>query len=124
MNELTETDSSFIIDGVAVVTLDREYPNLQRNKLQALRNELRQITEGTSSPRLILDVTDTRYFASAFIHLLTQTLDEVTSRPDGFLAICGLSENCSAVLKASKVSRELEIHSTLEAALAAVPQAV
>ena len=85
-------------DGVTIASLvGPEYENLDERLLEGIRKALLDIAQAVTPPLLVLDLSHTKFFGSAFIEILFRVANRVKNR-GGKFALCGLTEYCSEVI--------------------------
>jgi anti-sigma B factor antagonist len=87
-----------IQDGVTVVSLvGAEYENLDERLLDGIRTALLDIAQTTNPPLMVLDLSHTKFFGSAFIEILFRVANRMKTR-GGKFALSGLTEYCAEVI--------------------------
>jgi len=84
-------------DGVTVIALGPEYENLDEPLLDHLRGVLLDAASTADPPLVVLDLSHTKFFGSAFIEILFRLSNRLKSRAGQF-ALCGLTPYCAEVL--------------------------
>ena len=85
-------------DGVTIVSLvGPEYESLDERLLDGIRTALLDIAQATNPPLLVLDLSHTKFFGSAFIEILFRVANRMKNR-GGKFAISGLTEYCAEVI--------------------------
>ena len=85
-------------DGVTVVSLvGAEYENLDERLLDGIRAALLDIAQSTNPPLMVLDLSHTKFFGSAFIEILFRVANRMKNR-GGKFALCGLTQYCAEVI--------------------------
>ncbi|MFQ5733220.1 MAG: STAS domain-containing protein [Planctomycetaceae bacterium] len=92
-------------DGVTVVALGAEYENLNEPLLEDLEAFLLETADRISPPLLLLDLSHTRFFGSAFLEALFRVWSRLKKRGDGRFALCGLTEYCAEVIETTHLER-------------------
>ena len=109
-------------DGVTVISLGPEYENLDEHTLEELRETMFEVARTADPPLVVLDLSHTRFFGSAFIEVLFRTWNRLNTREGGRFCICGLTPYCAEVIQVTHLDRLWEITDTREQAIAAVRQ--
>ena len=104
-------------NGVTVIELGPEFENLDEHVLEGLREPVLEATQNADPPRVVLDLSHTTFFGSAFIELLFRAYNRVNERPDGVFALSGLTEYCAEVISVTHLDRLWKIYPTLAAAV-------
>lgn len=85
-------------DGVTVVSLvGAEYENLDERLLEGIRTALLDIAQTTNPPLMVLDLSHTKFFGSAFIEILFRVANRMKNR-GGKFALSGLTKYCAEVI--------------------------
>lgn len=104
---------------VTILALSGEYDSLDTAGIEAFAAQLRAQVEGAQPPRLLLDLSQTKFIGSSFLEALLQAWKQLQER-SGRLALCGLTPFCSDVLKAAQLDTLWGIYDTRAEALQAL----
>ncbi|HUG90562.1 MAG TPA: STAS domain-containing protein [Planctomycetaceae bacterium] len=107
-------------DGVTVIELGPEFENLDEHALETLREAVLEAAQHADPPRLVLDLSHTKFFGSAFIELLFRAFSRVNEHEGGIFALSGLTEYCAEVITVTHLDRLWQIHPTRDAAVKAL----
>ncbi len=88
---------------VIILELDAAYESLEAHTLQAMGALLLEEIGRTETPRIVLDMTHTRFIDSMFIETVFRAWKRIQER-HGAMAICCLNEMCEEVLKIAKLN--------------------
>jgi anti-anti-sigma factor len=69
---------------------------------------------------VVLDLSHTRFFGSAFIELLFRAYNRVNEREGGVFALSGLTEYCAEVIAVTHLDRLWKVYPTRAAAVKAL----
>lgn len=105
---------------VTIVALGPEYENLDEPRLDALTDVLLQVAETASPPIVLLDLSHTSFFGSAFIEVIFRMWNRLNHREGGKFSICGLSEYCTEVLEVTHLDQLWETYANREEAIRAL----
>lgn len=105
--------------GVSVVRLGAEFDSLYESELVKLQS-VRELAETASPPNMLIDLSNTKYFGSAFIGFLIAIANRLKERGDGRLGICGLAAFARMALEKTKSDTILALFETDEEAVAAL----
>lgn len=105
---------------VTILSLGPHYKNLDEAKLERVRHEILAVVETIDPPLLILDLSHTEFFGSAFIEVLFRAWHRVGRRDDGKFAICGLTKYCKEILQVTNLDKLWSLYDTREDALNAI----
>ena len=105
---------------MSVISLGPEYENLDQNVLEELRATILQVAENADPPLVVLDLSHTKFFGSAFIEILFRAWNRMNSRPGGKFCISGLTAYCAEVIEVTHLDQLWTIYKTREEAVAAL----
>lgn len=91
--------------GATVIALGPEYENLDEPLLERLRSFILDAADRADPPRVVLDLSHTKFFGSAFLEILVQAWNRLRDRPGGRLALSGLSPYCADVVRVTRLDR-------------------
>lgn len=106
-------------EGVTIVLLAQEYDNLDEPALEASANELLSLAQDVAPPRLVLDMTRTRFFGSAFLGCLFRVWRRLTKR-GGTLTVCCATGVCREVLDVTHTGQLWKIYDSQDEAVEAL----
>jgi anti-anti-sigma factor len=106
-------------DDVAVFQVRGDYGSLDTEPIGSIDSALSRHVDTAERPRVVLDLSRTRYFGVDFMNVLTQISAKVSQR-QGRMALCGLTPFCAEVLHAVRLDERLTNHSSCDEAVAAV----
>jgi anti-anti-sigma factor len=107
-------------NGVTVIQLGPEYENLDERLLEGLRSVALDVSKSADPPWVVIDLSNTKFFGSAFIEILFRLWNRMNSRPGGQFAISGLTSYCAEVLKITHLDSLWKIYPTRAAAVQAL----
>ncbi len=110
-------------NGVTVIQLGPDYDNLSDHLLDALQVVLLECGRKADPPKVVIDLSHTVFFGSAFLEILLKMWKELSEREGNAFALSGLSDNCAEVLQVTQLDSLWKIYKTheeAEKALAAV----
>lgn len=110
-------------DGVTVIQLGTEYENLNESSMEGLGESLMHLAENADPPLIVLDLSQTKFFGSAFIELMFRTWNQLNHREGGKFGLSGLSEYCREVVEVTHLDRLWSVHTTWEEAVKSMQQA-
>lgn len=87
-----------IRNGVTVIALGNEYENLDEHLLDKLREVMLGVAQTADPPLVVLDLSNTKFFGSAFIEILFSLSNCLKGRSGSF-ALCSLTSYCEEVLR-------------------------
>lgn len=104
---------------VTVIELGPGYETLDGDALGELRRSL--LTEATTAdpPKMVVDLSQTRYIGSAFLELLVRAWKRLRQR-GGTMALCGLRPFCTEVLHVTRLDQLWRAFPTRDEAVAAL----
>ncbi len=106
-------------DGVTVIRLGPDYESLDESLLDELRAVILQVAETADPPRVVLDLSHTKFFGSAFIEILFRAWNRLKARGGAF-ALSGLTEYCAEIIEITHLDRLWTVFADRDAAVAAL----
>jgi anti-anti-sigma factor len=103
-------------DGVTVVVLNESYDNLDDAALKADSDFLLEAASTVDPPLLVLDMSNTKFFASEFLGRLFRVWQRLQKRK-GKLAVCAASELCGEILSVTRVDSIWTVTKTRDEAI-------
>ncbi len=104
-------------DGVTVILLGPEYESLDESLLDDLRATILEVAETADPPKVVLDLSHTKFFGSAFIEIMFRAWKRVDAR-GGTFAISGLTRYCTEIVEVTHLDRLWKVFANREAAVA------
>ncbi len=105
-------------NGVTVVRLDPDFASVYEGELPELAGIL-DLTESIEPARLVLDLSGTQYFGSAFIGFLIAVSTRMSRRPGGRFAISAAGGFARVALASTKSDQLIELFDSVDEAVAA-----
>lgn len=102
---------------VTVVRLGADLDSLYESELVRLQS-VRDLADSASPPFMLIDLSNTRYFGSAFIGFLIAIANRLKERGDGRLGLCGLAPFARMALEKTKSETILALFGTSEEGVA------
>lgn len=102
---------------VTIVELGMEYSGL--DDPTDLIASLLAAADEAEPAKLVLDLSETKYFDSQFIEVMIRVWKRIVSR-EGEMTLCGLSPFCSEVIQILKLDSIWTIYKTRDEAVAAL----
>lgn len=99
------------VDGVTIAVLGIEHENLNEEKLTAASDLLLSLAKSIDPPRLLLDLSRTRFFGSGMLGVIFRVWNRVSTR-GGSMAMCCAHGVVLDVLKVTKVERLWTLYDT------------
>ncbi|VAX38436.1 hypothetical protein MNBD_PLANCTO02-1247 [hydrothermal vent metagenome] len=104
-------------DHVTLVQLGDEYKNLDEHSLEDISTLLLDLAKSIDPPLMVLDLSHTKFFGSAFIELMFRTWNKIKVRDGGKFSISGLSKTCREVVDVTHIDRLWPVFETSEEAI-------
>ena len=104
-------------DGVTVIHLGPEYENLDESLLEELRSVILEVAESASPPRVVLDLSHTKFFGSAFIEIMFRAWNRLNAR-NGTFALSGLTPYCAEIIQITHLDRLWTVYDDRRSAVA------
>lgn len=95
--------------GVTVVQLGTDFDSLYESELVRLQ-PIRDLTDTASPPVMLIDLSNTKYFGSAFIGFLIAMANRLQERGGGRLGLCGLAPFAKMALEKTKSDTILALY--------------
>ena len=106
-------------DGVTVIHLGPEYENLDESLLDELRSSILDVAETATPPKVVLDLSHTKFFGSAFIEIMFRAWKRLEGR-GGKFALSGLTPYCEEIVEVTHLDRLWTVYPDRGAAVAAL----
>lgn len=104
---------------MTVVALGPEYENLDEPLLDRLRTAILEAARRADPPRLLVDLSHTKFFGSAFIEILVEAWKRVRER-GGVFSLCGVAPYCADVLRVTRLDQVWVMYATRDEAVRAL----
>jgi anti-anti-sigma factor len=104
--------------GITIISLGSEYENLDEPGLEDLKEKVLDVARNADPPLVILDLSHTKFFGSAFIEVLFRTWNRLKGRDSGRFCISGLTPYCKEVIEVTHLDELWKIFDTLDEAIA------
>ena len=106
-------------NGVTVVRLGTDFASIYESDLARL-DGIRELADTATPARVVIDLSQTRYFGSAFIGFLMATAGRLKDRGDGQLGISGVQSFATMALEATKADTLLGLFDSVDEAVASL----
>ncbi len=120
MTTSNPSENVFYQDGVTVIALGREYENLDDAVLESVRKVILDGVDSANPPVVVLDLSHTKFFGSAFIEILFRAWNRLEGQTGGQFCLCGLTPYCAEVIDVTHLNRIWEVYDNREDAVAAL----
>jgi anti-sigma B factor antagonist len=111
-----------IRDGVTVVCLGPDFESLYESELVKLQS-VRELADTASPPVMIIDLSNIKYFGSAFMGFLFAIANRLIQRGDGRLGLCNLAPFARMVLETTKSNTIIGLFESQDDAVSALTSA-
>jgi anti-anti-sigma factor len=101
-------------DGVTILSLGPDFENLDERGLNDLKEVILEVANQAAPPLVVLDLSNTNFFGSAFIEILFRAWNRLNAREGGKFCISGLTPYCREVIEVTHLDRLWEICPTRE----------
>ncbi|OYW11773.1 MAG: hypothetical protein B7Z55_18925, partial [Planctomycetales bacterium 12-60-4] len=105
------------VGDVSVVEFGPNCELVEDQILEALGAELLAAVRAADPPRVILDLTRTKFFGSGFIEVLLRVWKELQHKPQARMILCGVQIYCREVLEITHLDQLWPIVATRDEAL-------
>src|SRR5690606_33528135 len=104
---MTETRAPDISQrsGITVISPGPAYENLDDQVLDELKTAILGTVDAADPPVVVLDLSHTRFFGSAFIEILFRAWNRLNTKPGGRFCISGLTSYCREVIEVTHLDR-------------------
>ena len=106
-------------EGVTLVSLTDAHDSLDEVHIQRLTDPLLSVAESADPPLVVIDLSQTTMFGSAFLALLIRMWRCLASR-NGRFGLAGLTPHCLEVVKATHLHEVWETFETPDEAIRAM----
>jgi len=111
---MTHSDIEVLeVDGVTIAVLGIEYDNLNEEQLTAASDLLLSLAKSIDPPRLLLDLSRTRFFGSEMLGVIFRVWNRISTH-GGSMAMCCAHGVVLDVLKVTNVERLWTLYDTQE----------
>lgn len=107
-------------DGVTIIALGPEYENLDDVVLEGLRKLILDAVANADPPLVVLDLSHTKFFGSAFIEILFRAWNRIQKQEEGEFCLSGLTPYCAEVIDVTHLNQLWSIYTTRDEAIAAL----
>ena len=107
-------------DNVTCILLGEEFENLDEQIVDSIRGLMLETAANADPPRVVVNLSHTKFFGSSFIEVLFRVWNRVNSLPGGRFSISGLTPYCREVLEVTHLDTLWELHDNLDNAVAAL----
>lgn len=104
-------------DGVTVIALGRDCESLDEHRLEELGAIIIATADAADPPLVVLDLSHTQFFGSAFIEIMFRAWNRLNAREGGSFAISGLTPYCAEVIETTHLDRLWPVFDTQDAAV-------
>jgi len=103
---------------VTVIHFGVEYGSCSWAKLEQTEESVLRLAENADPPRLLIDLTNTDYFGSAFLNVLVGCYQRVKRRRGRF-SLCGVQPDLMRELEVTRLTELWPVYATRQQALEA-----
>ena len=103
-------------DGVTLVSITNAHGSLDTVHIKQLTGPLLRVAETAEPPIVVLDLSETTRFGTAFLASLVRMWKRLASR-DGRLALAGLTPHCLEIIETTHLNEIWEIFETTDDAI-------
>lgn len=108
---------------VTLLALGPEYEYVYENTVQQLGDIMLKTAADAEPPLVVVDLSHTKHFGSAFLALLLRLSSRIMGREGGRFAVCSLLPFCAAIIQTTKMDQVWELYDTQQEAVAALSTA-
>ena len=107
-------------DGVTIIALGPEYENLDDAVLEELRTVILDGVAAADPPLVVLDLSHTKFFGSAFIEILFRAWNRIVKQEGGQFCLSGLTPYCAEIIDVTHLNQLWSIYKDRDEAVAAL----
>ncbi|QDT39327.1 STAS domain-containing protein [Stratiformator vulcanicus] len=111
-----------VVRGVTVLRLGPQFESLDESHLDDVRELVMEVIDDAPEPRLVIDLTHTKFFGSAFLEVLFRAWNRVSKEQEGRFVLSGVTEYCREILEVTHLSSLWTVYPTAEAAVADIAE--
>jgi anti-anti-sigma factor len=89
-------------EGVTVVIFGPEFEKISEDRIAGVSEVLLKAAEAVP-PRVVLDLSGTRFFSSSFIEVVFRLWNRLQAREDSRFGISGLDRYCAEILQVTNL---------------------
>lgn len=104
---------------VTIISFGPAFETLDEFGLDQIREFVLEAAKKADPPKLVVDLSHTKFFGSSFIELLFRLWNRINSQ-QGKFALAGLSPYCREVLEVTHLDKLWPLHPNVDAAIAAM----
>jgi anti-anti-sigma factor len=106
-------------DGVTVVVFGPDFERISEDRIAAVSETLLQAAEA-NPPRVVLDLSGTKFFSSSFIEVVFRLWNRLQTRQGSRFALAGVDRYCAEILQVTNLDHLWKLYPTRVEALRAV----
>lgn len=110
-------------DGVTVVSLGAEYANLDEDNLHDVSETLLQTARNADPPSVVIDLSHTDYFGTAFLGVVFRAWNRLRQREGGQLALSNPTPYCARILRVTHLNGLWDVYDSTDSAVASLSEA-
>ncbi len=107
-------------DGVTIIALGPEYENLDDAVLEEMRKIILDGVAAADPPLVVLDLSHTKFFGSAFIEILFRAWNRIVKQEGGEFCLSGLTPYCAEIIDVTHLNQLWTIYKDRNEAVAAL----
>ena len=104
--------------GVTVVVLGPEFETVDEAVLKDASSVILDVAQSANPPLVVVDLSHTKFFGSAFIETLFRAWNRLNSEEGGRFCISGLTPYCREVIEVTHLDRLWTLSETVDEAVA------
>ena len=105
---------------VTVIVFGPQFETLDEYVLDQIRDFVLESAKTADPPKIVIDLSHTKFFGSSFIELLFRIWNRVNAQTGGAFALAGLTPYCREVLEVTHLDKFWPIHPSVDAAMAEI----
>lgn len=106
-------------DGVTVVVFGPDFEKISEDRIAAVSEVLLQAADA-EPPRVVLDLSGTKFFSSSFIEVVFRLWNRLQAKPDSRFGLAEVDQYCAEILQVTNLDHLWTMYATRADAVSAV----
>jgi anti-sigma B factor antagonist len=103
---------------VTIISFGPQFESLDEYTLDQVRDFVLESARKAAPPKVVIDLSHTKFFGSSFIEVLFRVWNRVNPQPGGKFGLCGLTPYCREVLEITHLDRLWSLYPNEDSAVA------
>ncbi len=105
---------------VTVIAFGTHFESLDELILDQIREFVLEAAKAANPPKIVIDLSHTKFFGSSFIEVLFRVWNRINSQPGGAFVLSGMTPYCREVLEVTHLDKLWPLVPNEEAAIARI----